>query len=142
MKLPNFTLETAISLLRKNVTVTFYTLCNKFLQFYESHNFGFRAKIYTDMKTPSYSLDSLFFINMKIIFCFRYRIYYLCFFFCQCTIFCFLIAYTQMPLMSPQALWGSGENVYFFSGSWGALLIILRDLGSKLFGDLGSPAKK
>ena len=28
--------------------------------------------------------------------------------------------------------WGSGENGYLFSGSWGALVIIFRDLGSKL----------
>ena len=27
---------------------------------------------------------------------------------------------------------GSGENGYLFSGSWGALVIIFRDLGSKL----------
>ena len=30
----------------------------------------------------------------------------------------------------PQGFWGSGENGYLFSGSWGALVIILRDLGS------------
>ena len=33
---------------------------------------------------------------------------------------------------SPQGFWGSGENGYLFSGSWGALVIIFRDLGSKL----------
>ena len=27
---------------------------------------------------------------------------------------------------------GSGENGYLFSGSWGALVIIFRELGSKL----------
>ena len=32
----------------------------------------------------------------------------------------------------PQGLLGSGENGYFFSGSWGALVIILGELGSKL----------
>ena len=31
-----------------------------------------------------------------------------------------------------QAFWGSGENGNLFSGSWGALVIIFRDLGSKL----------
>ena len=34
--------------------------------------------------------------------------------------------------MGPQGFGGSGENGYFFSGSWGALVIILGDLGSKL----------
>ena len=28
--------------------------------------------------------------------------------------------------------WGSGENGYLFSGSWGVLVIILGELGSKL----------
>ena len=32
----------------------------------------------------------------------------------------------------PQGFWGSGENGYLFSGSWRALVIIFRDLGSKL----------
>ena len=32
----------------------------------------------------------------------------------------------------PQGFWGSGENGYLFSGSWGALVIIFRDLRSKL----------
>ena len=32
----------------------------------------------------------------------------------------------------PQGVWGSGENGYLFSGSWGALVIIFRDLRSKL----------
>ena len=31
----------------------------------------------------------------------------------------------------PQGLWGSGENVYLFHGSWAALLITFRDFGSK-----------
>ena len=34
--------------------------------------------------------------------------------------------------MGPQWFGGSGENGYVFSGSWGALLIIQGDLGSKL----------
>ena len=31
-----------------------------------------------------------------------------------------------------QGFWGSGENGYLFSGSWGALVIIFGELGSKL----------
>ena len=31
-----------------------------------------------------------------------------------------------------QGLWGCGENGYSFSGIWGALVIIFRNLGSKL----------
>ena len=31
----------------------------------------------------------------------------------------------------PQGFWGAGEKGYLFSGSWGALLIILGELGSK-----------
>ena len=31
----------------------------------------------------------------------------------------------------PQGFWGSGEKGFLFSGSWGALLIILGELGSK-----------
>ena len=31
----------------------------------------------------------------------------------------------------PQGFWGSGEKGYLFSGGWGALLIILGELGSK-----------
>ena len=43
-----------------------------------------------------------------------------------------------------QGFWGSGEKGYLFSGSWGALLIILGELGEQphTFGDLGSTAKK
>ena len=33
---------------------------------------------------------------------------------------------------APQGFWGSGENCYLFSGIWGALVIILGELGSKL----------
>ena len=45
--------------------------------------------------------------------------------------------------MPPQGFWGSGENDYLFSGSWRALVIIFRELGSKLI-VLGSrePCKK
>ena len=32
----------------------------------------------------------------------------------------------------PQRFWGSGENGYLFTGSWGALVNILEELGSKL----------
>ena len=31
----------------------------------------------------------------------------------------------------PQGFWGSGEKGYLFSGSWGTMLIILGELGSK-----------
>ena len=33
--------------------------------------------------------------------------------------------------MGPQGFWGSGENGYLFSGSWGALVIIFSNLRSK-----------
>ena len=33
---------------------------------------------------------------------------------------------------APRGFGGSGENGYLFSGSWGALVIILGELGSKL----------
>ena len=36
-----------------------------------------------------------------------------------------------LTLLAPQGFWGSGEKGYLFSGSWGALLIILGELGSK-----------
>ena len=44
----------------------------------------------------------------------------------------------------PQGFWVSGENGYLFSGSWGTLVIILGELGSKLIilGDIWSLAKK
>ena len=38
----------------------------------------------------------------------------------------------NLHIWGPQGFWGSGENGYLFSGSWGALVIIFRDLGSKL----------
>ena len=41
----------------------------------------------------------------------------------------------------PQGFWGSGENGYLFSGCRGALVIIFRDLGSKLI-VLGSKGVK
>ena len=31
-----------------------------------------------------------------------------------------------------QGFWGYGEKSFLFSGSWGALVVIFRDLGSKL----------
>ena len=34
--------------------------------------------------------------------------------------------------MGPQGFWGSGENGYLFPGSWGALVIILGKLRSRL----------
>ena len=39
---------------------------------------------------------------------------------------------SNMATVGPQGFWGSGENGYSFSGSWGALIIILGELGSKL----------
>ena len=38
---------------------------------------------------------------------------------------------TELPV-GPQGFWESGENGYLFSRSWGALVIILGELGSKL----------
>ena len=35
-------------------------------------------------------------------------------------------------IIGPHGFLGSGENGYLFSGSWEALVIIFRDLGSKL----------
>ena len=35
-------------------------------------------------------------------------------------------------IIAPHGFWGSGENGYLFSGSWEALVIIFRDLVSKL----------
>ena len=40
--------------------------------------------------------------------------------------------YVQAQYDGPLGFWGSGENGYLFSGSWGALVIILGELGSKL----------
>ena len=47
-------------------------------------------------------------------------------------------------IIGPHGFWGSGENGYLFSGSWEALVIIFRDLGSKLIvlGILGSLQKR
>ena len=42
------------------------------------------------------------------------------------------LAITASKMGAPQGFWGSGENGYIFSGSWGALVIISGDLGSKL----------
>ena len=45
--------------------------------------------------------------------------------------------------MGPQGFWGSGEDGYLFLGSWGALVIIKGELGSKLIslGILGALPK-
>ena len=43
--------------------------------------------------------------------------------------------------LDPQGVWGSGENGYLFSGSWGALVIILGEQ-THSFGDLWSNAKR
>ena len=42
--------------------------------------------------------------------------------------------------LSSQGFCGSGENGFLFSGSWGALLVILGDMGStgNYFRELGS----
>ena len=47
-------------------------------------------------------------------------------------------------IFMPQGFWGAREKGYLFSGSWGALVIILKGAGEQAhtFGDLGSPAKK
>ena len=39
---------------------------------------------------------------------------------------------TNGHMYGPQGFLGSGEKGYLFSGSWGALVIIFRELGSKL----------
>ena len=46
------------------------------------------------------------------------------------------IVHPDIAIKGPPGVWGSGETCYLFSGSWGALLIILGELGSKhiLFG--------
>ena len=44
---------------------------------------------------------------------------------------CFLCMQYVASWGPPQGFWGSGEKGYLFSGSWGALLIILGELGSK-----------
>ena len=35
-------------------------------------------------------------------------------------------------IRGPQGFWGTGEKGFLLSGSWGALVTIFRDLGSKL----------
>ena len=48
-------------------------------------------------------------------------------------LYCFLCRYLYLSLGEvPWGFWGSGENGYLFSGSLGAMIIIFRDLGSKL----------
>ena len=44
----------------------------------------------------------------------------------------FLMILVNPSSGASQGFWGSGENGYLFSGSWGALVIIFRELGSKL----------
>ena len=39
---------------------------------------------------------------------------------------------TENSLIGPKGFGGSEENDYLFSGSLGALVIMLRDLGSKI----------
>ena len=53
------------------------------------------------------------------------------------------IAYLQKASNGPPGFWGSGENGYLISGSWGALVIILGELGSKfiVFGIYGALPK-
>ena len=46
-----------------------------------------------------------------------------------CTYACML---TYGHMYEPHGFWGSGEKGYLFSGSWGALVIILREPGSNL----------
>ena len=46
-----------------------------------------------------------------------------------CTYACIL---TYGYMYGPQGFLGSGEKGYLFSGSWGALVIIFRELVSKL----------
>ena len=47
-------------------------------------------------------------------------------------------------MYGPQEFWLSGEDGYLFSGIWGALVFIFRDLGSKLivWGIQGALQKK
>ena len=44
----------------------------------------------------------------------------------------FLNTVKAKVIIGTPGFWGSGENGYLFSGSWRALVIIFRDLGSKL----------
>ena len=37
-----------------------------------------------------------------------------------------------VSICGPQGFWGSGEDGFLFLGSWGALVIIKGELGSKL----------
>ena len=43
-----------------------------------------------------------------------------------------LVKRTFSYMDGPQGFWGSGENGYLFSGIWGALVIILGELGRQL----------
>ena len=51
---------------------------------------------------------------------------------------------TKYDIIAGQGFCGSGENGYLLSWSWGALVNIIGELGSKLiiFWDIGSLAKK
>ena len=51
--------------------------------------------------------------------------------FCKCGIFNYSCTDNE-PYVGPQGFGGSGEKGYLFSGTWGALVIILGELGSKL----------
>ena len=44
-------------------------------------------------------------------------------------------------IKGPQRFWGSRENGYLFSGSWGALVVILGEQAHN-FGDIGGLVKK
>ena len=43
-----------------------------------------------------------------------------------------IVAPIKKHMWGPQGFGGSGEKGYLFSGTWGALVIILGELGSKL----------
>ena len=55
----------------------------------------------------------------------------------------FKISRVKVGNIGPQGAWVSGENNYLFSWSWGALIITLGELGSKLivFGIKGALLK-
>ena len=56
----------------------------------------------------------------------------ICIFFCLPNQKVEILSFTSFSKWGPpQGFWGSGEKGYLFSGSWGALLIILGELGSK-----------
>ena len=69
----------------------------------------------------------------------RYFIFYYLLLFAHHFIFCcvystyWFTATFLSVLGPPQEFWGAGENGHLFSGSWGALAIIFRELGRKIF---------